>query len=484
MNKYRMAAAAVLACAAPHAAAHGFGQRFDLPLTLWLWVSGAGATIVLTFVVVALFVRERSVGEGYPRVDLLRIGALAWLAHPAVVALARLLGVLLFVLTVCAGYFGVQDPYSNLITTMVWIMWWVGLAFVCALVGDLWALANPLRTLFAWAEALYAALSGGRRLSRELPYPAWLAAWPAVLLFLAFSWSELIWQDNDVPGYLARALLGYALHTWAEGHRKRRERWLQQGEAFAVAFGTLARFAPLDAGRGRFELRPPGAGLLISRAVHPSYMVFVLLMLSTVTFDGFHETPLMQRVYTVAQSSPGIASLLFSLSEMGLDESQLVASAALAVFPLGFIAFYWLASWAMVRVTRREASVTAAACSFVLTLVPIAVAYHLSHYFSLLLTAGQFIIPLASDPFGFGWDLFGTAKYKVDLAIVSPYVFWYGAVLLIVVGHVVAVWLAHVEALRFFRSREAALKSQIPMVVLMVAYTTLSLWILAQPIVG
>ena len=114
--------------------------------------------------------------------------------------------------------------------------------------------------------------------------------------------------------------------------------------------------------------------------------------------------------------------------------------------------------------------------------MPIAVAYHLSHYFSLLLTAGQFIIPLASDPFGYGWNLFGTAGYKVDLAIVSPYVFWYGAVTLIVIGHVIAVVLAHVVALRMFPAR--AIQSQVPMLVLMVAYTTLSLWILAQPVVG
>jgi hypothetical protein len=124
------------------------------------------------------------------------------------------------------------------------------------------------------------------------------------------------------------------------------------------------------------------------------------------------------------------------------------------------------------------------ACAFVLTLVPIAVAYHLSHYFSLLVTAGQFIIPLASDPFGYGWNLFGTAGYKVNLAIASPYVFWYGAVTLVVVGHVIAVYLAHTVALREFGSRRLALVSQVPMLALMVGYTMLSLWILAQPITG
>jgi hypothetical protein len=124
-----------------------------------------------------------------------------------------------------------------------------------------------------------------------------------------------------------------------------------------------------------------------------------------------------------------------------------------------------------------------AARRFVLGLVPIAVAYHLAHYFSLLLTAGQFIIPLASDPFGSGWDLFGTAGYKVVLGVLDPYVFWYGAVALIVTGHVIAVAVAHIEAVRLFGAHRA-LAGGLPMLALMVAYTMLSLWILAQPIVG
>jgi hypothetical protein len=245
---------------------------------------------------------------------------------------------------------------------------------------------------------------------------------------------------------------------------------------------VLARLAPLHAEAGRLELRPPGAGLLVREPVSLSYLAFVLLMLSTVTFDGFIETPLMQRIDTEIQRSPLLARWLFELSERGLSETQVLSTAALAFFPLVFVAVYWAASWAMVRFARSPVPAWQAGCAFVLTLVPIAVAYHLSHYFSLLLTAGQFIIPLASDPFGYGWNLFGTAGYKVDLAIVSPYVFWYGAVTLIVIGHVIAVVLAHLVALRMFPAR--AIQSQVPMLALMVAYTTLSLWILAQPVVG
>jgi len=430
---------------------------------------------VLTFAVVAVFLRKDGFSGDYPRTVLLE-------GPPArTVAGLRLLAAAIFLLTIGAGLFGVQDAYRNLITTMVWIIWWVGLAFVCALVGDLWALVNPLRTIYGWAEKLFAAMTGGRRLSLGLAYPRALGAWPAVLLFFLFAWAELVWQDRDVPAFLARAVLGYALFTWAAMLLFGRDTWLEKGEAFSVAFGVLARFAPLHAEAGRLELRPPGAGLLVREPVSVSYLAFVLLMLSTVMFDGFIETPLMQRIDTEIERSPLLARWLFELSEWGLSETQVVYTAALAFFPLVFLAAYWASSWAMVRSARSPGPAWQAGCAFVLTLVPIAVAYHLSHYFSLLLTAGQFIIPLASDPFGYGWNLFGTAGYKVDLAIVSPYVFWYGAVTLIVIGHVIAVVLAHVVALRMFPAR--AIQSQVPMLALMVAYTTLSLWILAQPVV-
>jgi hypothetical protein len=120
---------------------------------------------------------------------------------------------------------------------------------------------------------------------------------------------------------------------------------------------------------------------------------------------------------------------------------------------------------------------------FVLSLVPIAAAYHLAHYFMYLLIQGQLMIRFASDPLGFGWNLFGTARYRPDIGIVGARFAWYTAVIAIVLGHIIAVYVAHVVALREFPDKRAALRSQIPMLVLMVGYTMVSLWIIAQPIV-
>ena len=437
-----------------------------MPLPLWLWVAGAAATLVLSFAIVGYFMRAE---PRPPHTVPIRLPGSRWIG-----ASARLAAQALFVLTLAAGFLGTQDPYRNLAPVMIWVVWWVGLAFVCALVGDVWAVVNPLDTLYPGASR-----------SLALHYPGWLGAWPAVVLFLGFAWAELVWRDKDLPAHLAWTVLAYTAVTWAGMALFGRSVWLARGEAFSLAFGVLGRLAPIDV--CHLVLRWPGAGLASGENVPFSFLVFVLVMLSTVTFDGFLETPLAERVTTALQSSPGLARLLFALSEYGSDESQVIATGALVVFPLAFLIAFLTTAACMVRLTRRwrpDLGVRAAARAFVLTLVPIAVAYHLSHYFSLLLTAGQFVIPLASDPFGFGWNLFGTAGYKVDLGVVSPYVFWYGAVALVVLGHVIAVVLAHRVALREFGERRAALVSQLPMLALMIAYTMLSLWIMAQPIVG
>src|SRR5262249_50793146 len=131
----------------------------------------------------------------------------------------------------------------------------------------------------------------------------------------------------------------------------------------------------------------------------------------------------------------------------------------------------------------KAASTAMIARRFVLTLVPIAIAYHVAHYFSYLFVGGQSVIPLISDPFGWGWNLFGTAAYRPDIGMIGPRLQWYVAVVSVVVGHVIAVCLSHIVGLRLFADRRTALVTQVPMIVLMIAYTMCSLWILSQPIV-
>jgi hypothetical protein len=117
---------------------------------------------------------------------------------------------------------------------------------------------------------------------------------------------------------------------------------------------------------------------------------------------------------------------------------------------------------------------------FVLPLVPIAAAYLAAHYFTQFVITGQFLIPLLSDPFGRGWDLFGTADFAPNLAIVSPETVWYVQVGSLVVGHVAGLAIAHDRAVAIFSGRRTALEAQLPMLALMVLYTLGGMWLLTR----
>lgn len=481
------AAASVFASfATAEADAHGFGQRYDLPVPLWLYLTGAGLTVALSFVAMAVFLRARPASRDVPGINLLntRIGRV--LAAAPLRFVLRLLGVLLYLLVVLAGLLGTQSPLKNIAPVMVWAIWWVGMAYISALVGNVWALANPLDTLFVWFERLLAQARFGRRLSLELPHPERLGVWPAVALFLGFIWVELVWENADVPAKLALAILAYSALTWLGMLVFGRHEWLRRGEVFAIVFELLARFAPLDArirdGRREWNLRPYAIGLLTSEPLHASEILLVILMLAAVSFDGFLETPAWAAIAeAMIGPAPGVEPGLTDASPTATGDA-LARTIGLIVAPLLFLGVYLIVCELIVRYGGRP--VARAAGLFVLTLIPIAIAYHLSHYLSFLVTAAQYLVPLASDPLGRGWDLFGGARYFIRIGIVDARIVWYVSVAAIVAGHVAAVYLAHVLALREFPDRRAALRSQYPMLTLMVAYTMTSLWIIAQPIVS
>jgi hypothetical protein len=367
---------------------------------------------------------------------------------------------------------------------MVWAIWWVGMAYVCALLGNLWALVNPLDAVFAWTERIYARLHHGTALARGLRYPPALSAWPAFVLFFGFAWAELIWDQSDRPAYVASATLAYCAITWTGMLLYGRRTWLAHGEVFALIFALLGRFAPLEArmaaGRAELNLRPYAVGLLVDEPVHTSLMVLVVMMLATVTFDGFMETPLWVEIadqMSLSLTTPAAAD----------GSHALVATLGLAGMMLAFLAIYLAGAHLVARFAAADApprKTMVIARLFVFTLVPIAIGYHLAHYLSFVVSAFQYLIPLLSDPLGLGWDLFGTARHIVRIGIVDARAIWYASVIAIVLGHVAAVYLAHVTAVRVFGDRRAALRSQYPMLALMVGYTMVSLWIIAQPIVS
>ena len=448
--------------------AHGFGQRYDLPVPLWLYLLAAGATVGFSFLLVAALTPAGRFGDRRLQVPLPRGG----MVGRSFVLAVRLAGIALFVLVVIAGLIGNQSPFKNIAPTMVWVIGWVGLSLASALIGDLWAVVNPWDSLARLAERRRPRRNSLRSNS-DLPLSMrWLDAWPAVVIFLLFAWCELIWDGSDEPRSLALALLGYSALTWAGMLLFDRPRWLQRGEIFSVAFGLFSRFAPLetvdDRKGARLVLRPYAAGLLSREPELPALTCFVLLLLATVTFDGILETPAW-------------AALAAWFEPRGLDSATL-ATLGLVGLPLAYVGIYLVTIGLTLRFARASKSVGELAGWFITTFVPIAIAYNVAHNLSFFALGAQYMIPILSDPLGIGWDLFGTKLYLINTGLVTASLMWYASIAAIVGGHVIAVYLAHIQALRLFPDRIEALRSQAPLVALMIAYTMLSLWILAQPI--
>ena len=490
--------------------AHAFGQRYDLPLPLWMFVTGGAAAVFLSFLVIALILKTDHAPGDYPTFNLLRTPVGRLLAHPAMVEAVRVIFVFFFFLTVVAGYIGDPSPYNNISVVMVWVVAWVGLAFVCSLAGNFWALINPWNALFRWGEKWFKRRDAGQDLSLNLPYPDGLGTWPAIIFFFVFAWMEITWPGAGVPGNVAVALSLYSGLTWLGMFLYGREIWLEKGEAFTVLYSLFARFAITEVrvrdreaaqglsvydiddetqgcinGYGAFyktpadqrewNLRLPGVGLRVANMPSITLMFFVLILLSTVSYDGYTETAHFQDT-----------SLLIYNQILGHGQtaSWIIDTVGFSSFPLLFVAAYLVAMTLVGAVSGSLTKFDVIAPLFVFSIVPISIAYHLSHYISLLVFEGQLLIGRLSDPFGFGWDLFGTADYKVDLTLMSAKFVWFFSIIAIVAGHVAAVYLSHAEAIRLYGRPARALKSQIPMMVLMVAYTMLSLWIIAQPIVS
>lgn len=464
----RLLAGGALLIAAGPAAAHGFGRSYVLPVPFWLYSYAAVATLLLTFVLAGLSLRAPLPGRD-AAVPPAR-------SQPGV--LAGLPAVLLLVVALLCGWLGVRNPFANLSMSLFWVGFVLMVPYLSALTGDLNARCNPF-------HALLRLLAAGVPLLRRglLRYPAWLATWPALLLYMAFVHVELFGHQH--PRGLAWLLLAYAGITVLGGLLFGASVWLRQGECFGVLLRLLALMAPRywrDA-QGRHWL-PPFAGLLRARCTHFSELVFLLFLLTATSFDGLHESEPWVRLFwsdLMRVIAPAFTPPLISHYSELVELYGWWQQCWLLAMPFLYGAAYLLCMVLMRWLTGTTLTVHALALRFALTLLPIILVYHLGHYLSLLVTQGTQLIPLLSDPLGHGWNLFGTASWVSPAIVLEPATLWHSQVILIVAGHGVSVWLAHAEALRLFGTPRLAMRSQWPLLLLMLFLTVAGLWILAQP---
>jgi hypothetical protein len=446
---------------------HGIGGVRDLPVPTWIFYWGGGLVLVASFVALGLL-------WGRPQLDQRAGGGRFSVPAPArAVPLLRVLAqaasVLVFAVVFAAALVGTTDPLANLAPTWVYVAFWLGVPLLSALFGDIWRYASPWR---AMADA-YVWLSerGGREVQPLAELPSRFGRWPAVVTLFAFVALELAYWQPSAPRTVALAIGIYTYVTLLGMAAFGRDRWTERGEGFAVLFALIARMAPLVVRGGRLRLRVPFTGLGGAERL-PGTTAFVAVALGSVVFDGFSRTSTWQDWLIWAEGpyvvdDPGLADLI------GTGMGVLAICVLSSIVGLA----YWLACRAAERATGGHASLVP---EFLLSLVPIAFVYEVAHYFSLAVLQGQFLAPLASDPLGRGWDLFGTADVRPDQGLLTANLVWYVQAIALIVGHIVGLAVAHDRALVLFERRRDIVCSQLALLALMVLYTVGGLWLLSQ----
>lgn len=457
---------AVLATLATPAAAsaHGLVGRADLPLPGYLFFWGAAAVLAISFAAIAALWRRPILQEVSGRAIAPRLGRV--LTSRAVDVACGAIGVALLGVVLWSAFWGVWPTNDNFAQVWVFIVVWVGFVPLSVLFGDFYRAFNPFRALgraFGWLVAKV----GGGDATDPLPYPDRLGYWPATFGLYLFGLLELAY--NPTAAELGVAVLIYGAIQFIGMGLYGTEVWSRRGDGMAVYFNLFARIGPWGTDDRRLVLRRPLSGLANWPALNGSVALFAVLI-GTVTFDGASSGPLWQNMLDPLKA-------FWAPISLGLEPIELASATGMLVCILLVGAFYSLGTLGA-RTAGGGHTAKELRRKFIHSLAPISLAYAGAHYFSLLVYSGQLIWSVSSNPLGRGWDLFGTADRGIDYSIIDTNGIWWVQLTLVVVGHILALSLAHDRALAIYGDSRQATRSQFWMLGVMVGFTVLALWLL------
>lgn len=434
--------------------AHAFGERYELPIPLVAYVLGGAAVVAASF---ALVVRTEVRSARSEVTDT------TWVRR--VPLTAGIPGVIIVGLLCWAGLAGVQEISENILPTLFWVYIWVAVPMLCGMFGDFTSGSNPFGFLAQVGEAL----TGGRPLAT---WPGWLGWWPAVLLAGGATLAELVFNESaTLPRFIAWMLIGYSALCVVMGAVFGAQAWRERGELLTVLYNTWGRL-------GWFRFGAPGrnrlaGGLEVPIERSASRIVFILLLLVSISYDGILSTPQWGR----------FEAHFVNLGE--LHKQELVRSLGFVVLVVALLVIFVLFAFAVTKAGGRP-SVGETLSGLLPSLIPIAFGYEIAHYLQYVLINGQLILPLLGAPGGGGTNLHLPYPFDDDFDPHTHFLpngfYWYVDVIVIVVVHIIAVVLAHDFLGRTEGSPHQARRAEYPWIIAMIGYTSLSLWLLAQPL--
>jgi hypothetical protein len=454
--------------------AHALVARKDLPIPAWLFAWGASIVLIVSFFALSAAWRKprfeeerwRPLGAGLSR---------ALLGVPVQVFCGAI-GVFLLGFSIYAGLHGTEAPDRNFALTFIFVTAWLGLPLFSVILGDVFRPFNPWRAIGRMVGGAFSAVAGQR--PAHLPYPERLGRWPAAFGLLAVVWLEVVYGASGgvavglSPDAAGLAALVYSLYTLAMMALFGVEKWCQTGEVFSVYFGMFSQLGTFAAKDGRLGRRLP-----LSASTHwatvPGSAAVVIASIASTSFDGAQE----------GAFKSGILQTFEWLAEAGfsLTTSLRLTDTIFMLLCFAGVGLVYLIGVRGMATVRGAPPMKKLRSGFAHTLIPIAFAYLVAHYFSLFVfqEQAQFTY-LLSDPLGTATtDLFGTASGGIDFKLLSANAIWYVQVGALVIGHVAGLTLAHDRATAYWGDYRQAARSQYWMLAVMVAFTCFGLYLLS-----
>ncbi|MBD0862764.1 hypothetical protein IA539_16360 [Gordonia sp. zg691] len=434
--------------------AHGLGGSEFLPIPLTAVLIGSAWALTISFAVIAFAWRTPRYGRADAGRDLpvwvTTVVDNRWV-RGAIAGAALVLTVWLVVAAL--GPATDENPLPG----AFYVLLWVGMIVLSTLIGPVWRVLSPVRTVLRAARGFF-----GPRVIGLTDYPRRLGWWPAAFGLFAFVWLELASPEPDSVSSVRIWLICYLVITLVGGVVYGL-RWTEDADPFAVYSTVASRLAPLAKNAdGRVILRSP-MNSLTTLPVLPGTVAVLAILLGSTAFDSFSAFPQWQDlVADVSHGSEVIATL--------------ISTAGLLVF-VGLVALtFWSAARAVGGVQpdlrRRLPGLMAH------SLIPIVIGYILAHYLQSLVEQGQEAILALGDPLGRGWNILWLSDaHPAYVMSAHPTITVTLKVVFVLGGHMLGVAAAHDASLRLLPRRHQ-LTGQLTMMVTMVFYTFLGLYLL------
>lgn len=416
----------------------------DIQVPSWLYLSTGGAAVGASGMV-AMFVTDRRLIKSLHqrsytvtiRETVHRWGQLL-LSTLAVAGLG---------LVIYTGLTGPRVANANFAILVVFAGCRAGLVMVTYLVGNIWPALNPWRTLSSFLP------------SRDVEYSEQWGVWPAVGGLFVLLWVEIVAAPAQFPKTLVLVVFAYSVYTVLGAAVFSPADWFHYADPVAVLFRYYGAVAPIQRTSDGFNIKLPGARLRTSGVIDGiSGVAFVLLLVWELTYSAFLVTP------------PGVATVEF-IVDLGIPP----LGTYLALLFLGygfFFGSYWIAAKYAKRIAETYVTTGYLVIRFAPPLLGIAAGYHLAHYFSFFVSLSPSLVLTVMDPL---------SPPVPPLILRLPN--WVGLLNIgfVLVGHLLAIWAAHATSFAVFPSRLQAIRSQYPLLLVMIMYTMISLWLISLP---